>query len=179
MGRFWPHAGYHVAAFFPIPYCIDRNAPIENVLWRASNAHDYVVCRAPQLRRQLPRRWRISACEPHQREGHALRHDLRGWPPQRNGFLNHAVRRGNRARGEAISEGHRRNRSWAREHPSQRDDAWFEREIAPKLDAFTLREIADATGLSLAACSRIRAGGRVPHPRHWRALAALVEGSDS
>ena len=40
----------------------------------------------------------------------------------------------------------------------------------PKLDAFSLSEIAKATGLSLAACSRIRAGARVPHPRHWEAL---------
>ncbi|MGA7284540.1 MAG: hypothetical protein WBW87_08385, partial [Candidatus Cybelea sp.] len=82
---------------------------------------------------------------------------------------------GNRARGEAISEGHRRNRSWAREHPGERDEAWFKREIAPKLDAFTLREIADATGLSLAACSRLRAGSQAPHPRHWGALITLVK----
>lgn len=80
----------------------------------------------------------------------------------------------NLVRGEAISEGHRRNRSWEREHPGPCDEAWFKREIAPKLDAFTLAEIAAATDLSLAACSRIRAGGRVPHPRHWEALAALV-----
>jgi hypothetical protein len=70
---------------------------------------------------------------------------------------------------------HRRNRSWAREHPDQRDEAWFKREIAPKLDAFSLREIAAATGLSLAACSRIRAGVRVPHAKHWDALLALVK----
>ena len=80
----------------------------------------------------------------------------------------------NQARGEAISEGHRRNRSWAREHPSQRDEAWFKREIAPKLDGYSLSQIAKATGLSLAACSRIRAGTRVPHPRHWDALIALI-----
>jgi hypothetical protein len=60
----------------------------------------------------------------------------------------------NRARGAAISEGHHRNRCWAREHPGQRDEAWFRREIAPKLDAFSLKAIAAATGLSLAACSR-------------------------
>ncbi len=73
----------------------------------------------------------------------------------------------NLARGDAISEGHRRNRSWAREHPGQRDEAWFKREIVPKLDAFSLKEIGKATGLSLAACSRIRAGAKVPHPSHW------------
>jgi hypothetical protein len=39
----------------------------------------------------------------------------------------------------------------------QCDEAWFKREIAPKLDAFTLAEIAKATRLSLAASSRIRA----------------------
>ena len=82
----------------------------------------------------------------------------------------------NRARGEAISEGHRRNRSWAREHPGQRDEAWFKREIAPKLDAFTLEEIGKATGLSLAACSRIRAGAKVPHPRHWEACSRWSKG---
>jgi hypothetical protein len=78
----------------------------------------------------------------------------------------------NRARGEAISEGHRRNRTWAREHPGQRDAAWFKREIVPKLDAFTLAEIAAATGLSLAACSRVRAGARVPQQRCLQAAAA-------
>jgi hypothetical protein len=83
----------------------------------------------------------------------------------------------NRARGEVISEGHRRNRSWAREHPGRRDEAWFKREIAPKLDGFSLKEIAKVTGLSLTACSRIRSGLRIPHPRHWAAFLALVKGS--
>ena len=80
----------------------------------------------------------------------------------------------NQVRGEAIAEGHRRNRTWAREHLGQRDEAWFRREIVPRLDAFSLKEIGKATGLSLAACSRIRAGVKVPHPRHWDALLALV-----
>jgi len=78
------------------------------------------------------------------------------------------------ARGGAISQGHRRNRSRAREHPGQRDEAWFKREFAPKLDAFSLKEIGKATRLSLAACSRIRAGAKVPHPRHWQALQQLL-----
>jgi hypothetical protein len=30
------------------------------------------------------------------------------------------------------------------------------------------------TGLSLAACSRIRAGAKVPHPRHWAAMHGLI-----
>lgn len=91
-----------------------------------------------------------------------------GNDPRRSTVVNHA-------RGEAISEGHRRNRCWAREHPGQRDEARFRREVAPKLDAFSLKEIAEATGLSLAACSRIRAGAKLPHPRHWEALRKLTD----
>jgi hypothetical protein len=81
----------------------------------------------------------------------------------------------NRARGSAISDAHGRNRSWAREHPGQRDEAWFKREIAPKLDALSLKEMGEATGLSLAACSRVRSGAKVPHPRHWEPLLSLVQ----
>ncbi|MGB6646233.1 MAG: hypothetical protein WBE35_14475, partial [Candidatus Cybelea sp.] len=91
-----------------------------------------------------------------------------GNDPRRNAAVN-------RARGEAISEAHIRNRRWAREHPDQRDEARFKRKIAPKLDAFTLKEISETTGLSLAACSRIRAGARAPHPRHWEALQELAD----
>jgi hypothetical protein len=81
----------------------------------------------------------------------------------------------NRARREAIADVHRSNRRWACEHPGQRDEAWFKREVAPKLDAFSLSEIGKATGLSLGACSRIRAGAKAPHARHWEALLALVK----
>jgi hypothetical protein len=75
----------------------------------------------------------------------------------------------------SISEGIDAIAAGLREDPSSRDEARFKREIAPKLDAFTLSEIAAATGLSLAACSRVRAGARVPHPRHWEALLGLVK----
>jgi len=124
------------------------------------------------------RRRHCEACMPKARREHGLRaieaarkalaaQTAAGNDPRRKAAVN-------RVRSEAISEGHRRNRRWAREHPGQRDEAWFKREIAPKLDAFTLAEIAAATGLSLAACSRFRSGARVPHPRRWKALAALV-----
>jgi hypothetical protein len=53
-------------------------------------------------------------------------------------------------------------------------EAWFKREITPKLDAFTLAEIAAATGLSLAACSRVRSGAKAPHPRRWEVLRKLA-----
>jgi hypothetical protein len=73
------------------------------------------------------------------------------------------------------SDGNRRNRSWGRGHPGQRDEAWFKREIVLKLDAFSLKEIGKATGLSLGACSRIRAGSQLLHPRHWEALRKLAD----
>jgi hypothetical protein len=40
------------------------------------------------------------------------------------------------------------------------DAAWLLQEIVPKLDAYSLSRIAKATGLSLAASSRIRSGTR-------------------
>jgi hypothetical protein len=80
----------------------------------------------------------------------------------------------NRQRAAAIAEGHRRNREWKREQNDVTyDKAWFRREVLPKLNEFSLSEIAVATGLSLAACSRIRAGQRIPHPRHWQGLIQL------
>jgi hypothetical protein len=83
----------------------------------------------------------------------------------------------NRKRAAAIAEAHRRNREWKREHGMQaRDETWFRREVLPKLDGFSLKQLATATGLSLVACSRIRSGSRVPHPRHWFNLHALTDG---
>jgi hypothetical protein len=118
------------------------------------------------------RRRHCDACIPQVRRAHGLRaieaarkalavQAAEGKDPR-------ASDRAGRKRGAAHAEQHRRNREWARGAESvQRDRAWFLREVVPKLDAFTLAEIADATGLSLAARSRFRAGTRVPHPRHW------------
>ena len=133
------------------------------------------MCGEPVLKR---RRRHCDACMPKARREHGL-HAIEmarkalaaqaatGNDPRRSAAVN-------RVRGQAISAGHRRNRSWAREHPGERDEAWFKREIAPRLDDFSLKEISKATGLSLAASSRIRAGARIPHPRHWGALLALL-----
>ncbi len=158
----------------PRPYAT-RKWRTPTVDARPSTPIACAMCGEPVLKR---RRRHCEACMPKARREHGLRaiatarealaaQTAAGNDPRRGAAVN-------RARGEAISEGHRRNRSWAREHPGQRDEAWFKREIAPKLDAFTLAEIAEATGLSLAACSRIRRGTQVPHPRHWDALGKLV-----
>ncbi len=157
--------------------------PYATRAWRAptveappANPTACAMCGEPVLKR---RRRHCEACMPKARREHGLRaieaarkvlaaqtaagHDPRGGADV------------NRMRGEAISEGHRRNRSWAREHPGQCDEAWFKREVTPKLDVFSLKEIGNTTGLSLAASSRIRSGAKVPHPRHWDRLLALVE----
>lgn len=86
----------------------------------------------------------------------------------------------NRKRGEAIVEQRRRGREWRRDNPAGagHDQAWFLREVAPKLDDVPLSAIAHVTGLSLAACSRYRNGTRVPHPRHWDAISSLVRQDD-
>jgi CRISPR-associated protein Cas1 len=134
------------------------------------------MCGEPVLKR---RRRHCDACMPTARREHGRRameaarkalaaQTAAGNDPRRSAAVN-------RARGEAISEGHRRNRTWTREHPGQRDEAWFKREIGSRLDGFTLKEIAAVTGLSLAASSRVRAGAKVPHPRHWEALRELAD----
>ena len=70
------------------------------------------------------------------------------------------------------SSGTRRhgNRSTGEQH----DPEWFKSEILPGLAAVTLSRIAEATGMSVSAASKIRAGRRIPHPRHW-VLHQLVE----
>jgi CRISP-associated protein Cas1 len=159
----------------PRPYATRawRAATVEA---RPANPIACEMCGEAVLKR---RRRHCEACMPKARREHGLRaieaarkalatQTAAGNDPRRGATVN-------RARGEAISEGHRRNRTWAREHPAHRDEAWFKREIAPNLDAFSLKEIGNATGLSLAACSRIRAGAKVPHPRHWEGLLALVK----
>jgi predicted RNase H-like nuclease len=45
---------------------------------------------------------------------------------------------------------------------------WYEREVLPAIAAVPLSTIRRATGLSISACSRIRAGKLIPHRRHWQ-----------
>jgi CRISPR-associated endonuclease Cas1 len=79
-------------------------------------------------------------------------------------------------RSHAISEGHRLNREWEQQHGRDPGKvAWYRREVLPGLSRRTLTQIAERTGLSLGACSRIRSGNRTPHPRHWSALLDLAE----
>ena len=57
--------------------------------------------------------------------------------------------------------------------------AWLNEEtylgkIQPLLVGVTNKVIASALGASIPYASAIRAGRRVPHPRHWQALAQVV-----
>jgi CRISPR-associated endonuclease Cas1 len=63
---------------------------------------------------------------------------------------------------------------WELEHDAEMfDREWFVTTVVPVLRAVTLTTIARATGMSTSAAAKVRAGRRVPHPRHWEALAAL------
>jgi hypothetical protein len=50
---------------------------------------------------------------------------------------------------------HRRNRGWGREDAGQHDEAWFKCEIAPKLDMFSLKEIAKASSCEGSASAAL------------------------
>ena len=47
--------------------------------------------------------------------------------------------------------------------------------IQPLLTVLTNKAVASALGVSKPYASAVRAGRRVPHPRHWQALAHLIE----
>jgi CRISPR-associated endonuclease Cas1 len=50
----------------------------------------------------------------------------------------------------------------------------YHREIQPRLRAITLSVLASTLGISIPYAVDVRAGRRVPHPRHWQSLARLV-----
>ena len=65
--------------------------------------------------------------------------------------------------------------TWEEEHQGEEHDPErFRSEILPGLASVPLSRIAEATGMSISAASKIRAGRRIPHPRHWVALRILA-----
>lgn len=68
--------------------------------------------------------------------------------------------------------------AWDADHAGELlDPAWFERDVLPGLQGISLTTIAKATGMSTSSASKVRAGRRLPHPRHWEALAMLGDAS--
>ena len=51
-------------------------------------------------------------------------------------------------------------------------DSLFEQ--LPGLQSLSLREMGDATGLSIDYYSKIKRGLKIPHPSHWTVLADLT-----
>jgi hypothetical protein len=46
------------------------------------------------------------------------------------------------------------------------------------LATVSLAAMMRATGLSRPYCAKIRRGAQVPHPRHWEALAQMLDEVD-
>jgi CRISPR-associated endonuclease Cas1 len=78
-----------------------------------------------------------------------------------------------RIRGDKWRERMKVEAEWERKH-GKADPAIFQLEILPAIQAIPTRTLVEATGLTRAYCARVLKGERVPHPRHWDALAVLA-----
>jgi CRISPR-associated endonuclease Cas1 len=80
------------------------------------------------------------------------------------------------SRAEANARQRSEERAWsARAGEFTPELSWYETEISPRLAILSLPTIAKATGASTTSASHWRTGRRVPHVRHWRELAELVD----
>jgi hypothetical protein len=58
--------------------------------------------------------------------------------------------------------------------PDWLNEETYRREIQPRLKGVALSALASALGISIPYAVDVRKGRRVPHPRHWKTLAELV-----
>lgn len=58
--------------------------------------------------------------------------------------------------------------------PAWLNNETYAQKIQPRLAGLTNGAIASALGVSMPYAAEIRVGKRIPHPRHWLALAGLV-----
>jgi hypothetical protein len=72
----------------------------------------------------------------------------------------------------------RANFEWENSNGHRAPDVDFQHDILPGIRSMPLSQIMEATGLSLRYCSLIRRGSKVPHRRHWDALAASISDSN-
>jgi len=63
--------------------------------------------------------------------------------------------------------------------PNWLDEDFYRREILPRLASFAVKKIRLAISVSHPYADLIRKGERIPHPRHWLALANFVRTSPS
>jgi CRISPR-associated endonuclease Cas1 len=79
-----------------------------------------------------------------------------------------------RRRSAANSRHRLEEQTWELAHEGKFfDREWYLREVLPGLDRVSLTTIANSTGMSTSAASKIRSGKRVPHPRWWQQLHQL------
>jgi CRISPR-associated endonuclease Cas1 len=90
------------------------------------------------------------------------------------GFQSTIPAEGRRRIGTRASETLAAARDWQRVHPWPADLKSFEREILPGLAAVPARVLAEATGLSVGYCRRVKAGLASPHPMWWDAMRAMA-----
>jgi CRISPR-associated endonuclease Cas1 len=86
-----------------------------------------------------------------------------GWDPAHGGHAGYERGRKNTKHMRAAIE-------WGRKHERMIDEREFRDVILLRLQNVPLGVMAKATGFSVAYCSFIRRGLRVPHPRHWESL---------
>jgi CRISPR-associated protein Cas1 len=66
-------------------------------------------------------------------------------------------------------------RAWRpSDQPAWLNEETYRRKIQPRLSSVTVPAIRMALGVSKGYATNIRSGKRLPHPRHWQALAQLV-----
>jgi hypothetical protein len=58
--------------------------------------------------------------------------------------------------------------------PAWLTEEFYVQKIQPQLRMVKVRELAETLGVSQPYAAFIRSGRRLPHPRHWQALAALA-----
>ena len=59
--------------------------------------------------------------------------------------------------------------------PTWPNESTYQQEIQPRLASVKISTVASVLGISEPYAADVRAGRRRPHPRHWRALADLVD----
>jgi hypothetical protein len=59
-------------------------------------------------------------------------------------------------------------------HPEWLTEQFYAEQIQPRLGTVEVKAIAASLGVSIPYASYIRAGRRIPHPRHWEKLAHLT-----
>jgi hypothetical protein len=58
--------------------------------------------------------------------------------------------------------------------PTRLNEKYYLTEVQPRLPQITLSALASKLGISIPYAVEVRSARRVPHKRHWQALARLV-----